>query len=66
MTGPAKPIAGPVLPLTGKPDVSPGGTLISGRPRLEGEAANVQKILREGVPPGPRPGRADDYRWPRT
>ena len=61
-----KPVAGPVLPLTGKPDLSPGGTLISGRPRLEGEAANVQKILREGVPPGPRPGRADDYRWPRT
>ncbi len=62
---PMKPIAGPVLPLT-KPDVSPGGTLLSGRPKLEGDAAHtVQKVLREGVAPSPRPGRADDYRWPR-
>jgi hypothetical protein len=61
-----KPIAGPVLPLT-KPDVSPGGTLVSGRPKLEGDAAHtVQKALREGVAPSPRPGRADDYRWPRS
>jgi hypothetical protein len=63
---PMKPIAGPVLPLT-KPDVSPGGTLVSGRPKLEGDAAHtVQKALREGVAPSPRPGRADDYRWPRS
>ena len=62
-----KPAAGPVLPLTGKPEVSPGGTLVTGRPRLDGNAAqNLQKALREGVTPGPRPGRADDFRWPRT
>jgi hypothetical protein len=62
----AKPIAGPVLPLT-KPELSPGGTLVSGRPRLDGDAAyNVQKALREGVVPTPRPARADDYRWPRS
>jgi hypothetical protein len=66
--GPApKPVAGPVLPLTAKPDVSPGGTLISGRPRVDGDAAHhLQKTLREGVAPGPRPGRADDFRWPRS
>jgi hypothetical protein len=62
-----KPAAGPVLPLTGRPETSPGGTLVSGRPRLEGEGgATVQKALREGVVPGPRPGRADDFRWPRS
>ena len=62
----AKPVAGPVLPLT-RPELAPGGTLISGRPRLDGDAAyNVQKTLREGVAPAPRPGRADDFRWPRT
>jgi hypothetical protein len=63
---PAKPVAGPVLPLT-RPDVSPGGTLVTGRPKLEGEAAQtVQKALRDGVAPSPRQGRADDYRWPRS
>jgi hypothetical protein len=62
----AKPVAGPVLPLT-RPELAPGGTLISGRPRLDGDGAyNVQKTLREGVAPAPRPGRADDFRWPRS
>jgi hypothetical protein len=47
--------------------VSPGGTLISGRPRLDGQGATeLQKTLREGLPAGPRPGRADDFRWPRS
>lgn len=59
-----KPLAGPVLPLT-RPDLSPGGTLAAGRPRLDGDAAYVvQKALREGVAPSSRPGRADDFRWP--
>jgi uncharacterized protein len=62
---PSKPLAGPVLPLT-KPDVSPGGTLVSARPKLDGDAGYVvQKSLREGVAASPRPGRADDYRWPK-
>jgi len=61
-----KPIAGPVLPLT-RPDLSPGGTLVTGRPKLEGEAAQpAQKALRDGVAPSPRQGRADDYRWPKS
>lgn len=62
-----KPVAGPVLPLTGKPEVAPGGTLVTGRPRLDGDPAQaVHKALREGVIPEPRPGRADDFRWPRS
>lgn len=62
---PAKPLVGPVLPLT-KPDVSPGGTLVSARPKLEGDSAyTVQRALRDGVATSPRPGRADDYRWPK-
>jgi uncharacterized protein len=61
-----KPIVGPVLPLT-RPDLAPGGTLVSGRPRIDTESAYViQKSLREGVAPATRPGRADDFRWPRT
>jgi hypothetical protein len=63
---PAKPIAGPVLPLN-RPEVSPGGTLITSRPKLEGDPSQAgQKALREGVAPSPRQGRADDYRWPKT
>jgi hypothetical protein len=62
----AKPVAGPVLPLT-KPDLAPGGTLVSGRPRLDNDSAyNVRKALREGVAPSPRSGRADDFKWPRS
>jgi hypothetical protein len=61
-----KPIAGPVLPLT-RQEVSPGGTLVSGRPKLNSDSTyTLQKALREGVAPPPRPGRADDFRWPRS
>jgi hypothetical protein len=61
---PEKPVAGPVVPLT-RPAVASGGTLITSPPRLEGASASpAQKALREGVAPSPRPGRADDFRWP--
>jgi hypothetical protein len=61
----AKPLAGPVLPLT-RPELSPGGTLVSGRPRLDSDVVYpIRKALREGVAPSPRDGRADDFRWPR-
>jgi hypothetical protein len=63
---PVKPLVGPVLPLT-RPDVAPGGTLVSGAPKLNGDHAYpVQRALRAGVAPSARPGRADDYRWPPT
>ena len=43
------------------------GALITGRPRLEGESAHaVERAYREGVAPGPKPGRADDFKWPRS
>lgn len=63
---PSKPLAGPVMPLT-RPDVAPGGTLISRSPKLDGDASQAtEKALRDGVPPAPKPGRADDFRWPRS
>lgn len=63
---PVRPLSGPVLPLT-RPDISPGAALANGRPRPEGEgAANVERALRDGVPSSPRPGRADDFRWPKS
>jgi hypothetical protein len=66
ITVPVKPVAGPILQLT-RPDLSPGGTLASGRLRASGEAgALIERVYGEGKPPDPRPGRADDFRWPRA
>lgn len=60
-----RPLAGPVLPLN-RTDVSPGGTLASAPPRLDPDTAFVvERALREGVPPAPKPGRADDFTWPK-
>jgi hypothetical protein len=61
----ARPLAGPVLPLT-RVDVSPGGTLASGVPRPNPDTAHViERALRDGLPPAPKPGRADDFAWPK-
>ena len=55
---PPKPIAGPVLPLTG-PVLAPGGELAS-------RASVAARPVADQVQPGaPRPGRADDFSWPR-
>jgi len=63
---PSKPLVGPVLPLT-RQDVAPGGTLVSAPPKLTGDNAYpVQRALRTGIAPSSRPGRADDFRWPRS
>ncbi len=63
---PSKPLVGPVLPLT-RQDVTPGGTLVSGTPKLNGDHVYpVQRALRTGIAPSSRPGRADDFRWPRS
>jgi hypothetical protein len=62
---PKKPLAGPVLPLT-RPETSPGGALVSGKPRLDGDAYLADRAFREGLPPPPKPGRADDFKWPRS
>jgi len=60
---PARPIAGPVLPLT-KSETAQGGVLVTGRPRANSDAYAVDRALREGVVPPPKPGRADDFKWP--
>ncbi|WP_230531410.1 SGNH/GDSL hydrolase family protein [Microvirga roseola] len=61
---PVKPLVGPVLPLT-RQDTAPGGTLVTGAPKLNGDQAHsVQRALRAGVAPSAQPGRADDFRWP--
>jgi hypothetical protein len=65
---PVKPIAGPVLPLTA-PALTPGAGLAT---RLDGSTATqtragrlIDRVLREGQPLDPKPGRADDFAWPR-
>jgi len=60
---PVKPAAGPVLPL-GRTEVSPGGTLLTGRPRDGDNLGTVERTLVRGAAPLPQPGRADDFRWP--
>ncbi|MGF3022335.1 SGNH/GDSL hydrolase family protein [Methylobacterium aquaticum] len=62
---PVKPAAGPVLPLT-RNDVSPGGQLVTGRPRIDRDTGyTLERSLIRGAAPTLQPGRADDFRWPR-
>ena len=63
-----KPVAGPVQSLTG-PAISPGGELVSRTPAKStgnnaAEAIIVQ-TLQQGKPLAPKPGRSDDFSWPR-
>lgn len=62
---PVKPLAGPILALTGV-EVSPGGTLLGSAPvRSRSDAAAVvERVLVQGHSPDPKPGRTDDFRWP--
>jgi hypothetical protein len=65
---PLRPLAGPILPLTGA--VSPGGdsALIASIQEARGRgdvAAGLERVFGQGIAPEPRPGRADDFRWPR-
>lgn len=60
---PVKPLAGPVVPLV-RPEISPGGTLISGRPREIDPSGTIERALQRGAAPLPQPGRADDFKWP--
>lgn len=60
---PVKPAAGPVVPL-GRIELSPGGVLVSGRPRDGDPTGTVERALQHGAAPLPQPGRADDFRWP--
>jgi uncharacterized protein len=61
-----RPLAGPVLELTGTPQ-SPGGRLLGGRiiaPANE-MAILVEQALAYGRTPPAKAGRADDFAWPR-
>ena len=65
---PPRPLAGPILPLTGA--VSPGGdtALIASIQEARGRgdvAAGLDRVFGQGIAPESRPGRADDFRWPR-
>jgi uncharacterized protein len=64
-----KPVAGPILPLTG-PVLAPGGELAT-RTTPAGTATNaartlIEQTLQQGLPLAPKPGRADDFSWPRN
>jgi hypothetical protein len=60
---PVKPAAGPIVPLS-RNEVSPGGTLATGRPQDGDTMGTVERTLLRGNAPAPQPGRADDFRWP--
>ena len=62
---PPKPEAGPILSLTAQPS-SPGGALAQREATPAGEPASVVRVLRLGETVEPRPGRADDFSWPRS
>ncbi|MDR3407339.1 MAG: DUF459 domain-containing protein [Methylovirgula sp.] len=63
---PVKPPIGPVLPLTG-PVLSAGGQLATLTPASAGAntASLVEQTFIDGRRPLLRPGRADDFVWPR-
>jgi uncharacterized protein len=63
LSEPAKPLAGPILSLTTRP-LSPGGALAARQPALR-EGATAVRMLAQGAPIEPKPGRADDFAWPR-
>jgi len=63
----AKPLAGPILPLTGAAPQGEQALLVS-IPEARGReeiAAQLDRIFEQGILPEPKPGRMDDHRWPR-
>lgn len=66
---PPRPLAGPILPLTGAGPRSGDTALLTSVQEARGRgdvAAGLDRIFGQGIAPEPRPGRADDFRWPRT
>jgi uncharacterized protein len=65
---PSKPAAGPILSLTGT-IISPGGQLAVREKNKAASASETQAILDrafvQGRPSEAKPGRADDFSWPR-
>ncbi|RXT54485.1 hypothetical protein B6S44_12635 [Bosea sp. Tri-44] len=65
---PPRPLAGPILPLTGAVAGSGDTVLITSLQEARGRgdvAAGLDRVFGQGIAPEPRPGRADDFRWPR-
>lgn len=62
-----RPLAGPILPLTAL--AAPGDkTLLASITEARGHgeiAVQLDRIFGEGIAPEPKPGRLDDYRWPK-
>lgn len=66
---PQRPLAGPILPLTGAVAGSGDAALITSIQEARGRgdvAAALDRVFGQGIAPEPRPGRADDFRWPRS
>lgn len=63
----ARPLAGPIQPLTGLATPSEQPLLASiAEARGHGDAADqLERVFGQGIAPDPVPGRIDDYRWPR-
>lgn len=63
----ARPLAGPIQPLTGQAAPSEQPLLASiAEARGRGDAATqLERVFGQGIAPEPVPGRIDDYRWPR-
>jgi hypothetical protein len=63
----ARPLAGPIQPLTGQAAISEQPLLASiTEARGRGDAAlQLERVFGQGIAPDPLPGRLDDYRWPR-
>lgn len=63
----AKPLAGPIQPLTGPASAGERALLASiQEARGRGDVANqLERVFGEGVASETKPGRIDDYRWPR-
>lgn len=63
----ARPLAGPIQPLTGQAAPSEQPLLASiTEARGRGDAAlQLERVFGQGIAPDPVSGRLDDYRWPR-
>ena len=63
----ARPLAGPIQPLTGLATTSEQPLLASiTEARGRGDAASqLERVFGQGIAPEPVSGRLDDYRWPR-
>jgi len=63
----ARPLAGPIQPLTGQGPITEQPLLASiTEARGRGDAAlQLERVFGQGIAPDPVSGRLDDYRWPR-